>query len=73
MTLQIVDHNNSNKEIITSQESADKLRNMFGLSPIEDEVSIIDTITNLKGLLKDNVNTEESPVYAIKDCRENLY
>jgi hypothetical protein len=73
MTLQIVDHNNSNKEIITSQESADKLRNMFGLSPIEDEVSIIDTITNLKGLLKDNVNTEESPVDAIKDCRENLY
>lgn len=57
---------------ISSHELASELRDLYGLPPLENEESV-ETITNLKGLLSNYADSEESPVDAVKSSRENLY
>jgi hypothetical protein len=72
MPLQVMEHNSHDKEVLTSHELANELRELYDLPPVIGEISM-DIITNLDGLLKEYVDSEESPVDVIKDHRENLY
>lgn len=72
MPLQMMKNDGHDDELLTSHELANELRELYDLPPIIGEIST-DIITNLNGLLKEYVDSEESPVDVIKDSRENLY
>jgi hypothetical protein len=73
MPLQIMEHDRHEKEeLLVSHELANELRELYDLSPINGEDVSINIITNLNGLLKEYVDSEESPVNVIKDSRENI-
>jgi hypothetical protein len=73
MPLQMMEHDGYDDELLSSHELANGLRELYELSAINKEKVSADTITNLGGLLKEYVDSEESPVDVIKDIRENLY
>ncbi len=72
MSLQMMEHNCHDNEVLTSHELANELRELYDLNPINGEVSV-DIITNLNGLLKEYDDSEESSVDVIKNNRKNLY
>jgi hypothetical protein len=83
MALQMIGQTSSdiNNGLTASHELANDLRELYDLPQLaskekdEKDISVKsdDIITNLNGLLKDYVHSEENPVdYVIKFIRENI-
>lgn len=55
-----------------SHELAAEIRKLYGLQPLTTKPSV-NVIKSMQGILSDFIDSEESPVDAVKATRENIY